>query len=55
MTATPTADATLNSTGRASLSDDDVQAVDRLREAYAKLREELARVIVGQGLSLIHI
>jgi MoxR-like ATPase len=33
---------------RASLSDDDVQAIDRLRESYARLRQELGRVIVGQ-------
>jgi MoxR-like ATPase len=30
------------------LSEDDVQAIDRLREVYARLRKELARVIVGQ-------
>jgi MoxR-like ATPase len=30
------------------LSDDDVQAIDHLREVYARLRKELARVIVGQ-------
>jgi MoxR-like ATPase len=30
------------------LSDNDVQAIDNLREAYSRLREELARVIVGQ-------
>ncbi len=30
------------------LSDDDVQAIDNLRETYAKLRAELGRVIVGQ-------
>jgi len=29
------------------LSDDDVQAIDELREAYQRLRQELARVIVG--------
>jgi MoxR-like ATPase len=33
---------------RVRLSEDDVQAIDRLREVYAKLRKELARVIVGQ-------
>jgi MoxR-like ATPase len=32
----------------ARLSDNDVQAVDKLRTTYAKLRQELARVIVGQ-------
>jgi MoxR-like ATPase len=31
-----------------SLTDNDVQAIDRLRDAYAKLRSELGRVIVGQ-------
>jgi MoxR-like ATPase len=30
------------------LSDNDVQAIDELRETYAKLRKELGRVIVGQ-------
>ena len=30
------------------LNEDDVQAIDRLRDAYQKLRTELARVIVGQ-------
>src|SRR5579862_2277348 len=30
------------------LSDNDVQAIDQLREAYARLKKELARVIVGQ-------
>src|SRR5438309_81653 len=30
------------------LGADDVQAIDRLRELYARLRTELARVIVGQ-------
>jgi MoxR-like ATPase len=33
---------------RSSLSDDDVQEIDRLRESYARLRQELGRVIVGQ-------
>jgi MoxR-like ATPase len=36
------------STLRGSLSDDDVQAIDHLRASYSRLREELARVIVGQ-------
>jgi MoxR-like ATPase len=31
-----------------SLSDNDVQAIDQLRDTYAKLRTELGRVIVGQ-------
>ncbi|MEM0926946.1 MAG: AAA family ATPase [Planctomycetota bacterium] len=30
------------------LSDDEVQAVDRLRDTHQKLRDQLARVIVGQ-------
>ena len=30
------------------LADSDVQAIDSLREVYARLRKELARVIVGQ-------
>lgn len=30
------------------LSDDDVQAIDHLRDVYDRLRQELARVIVGQ-------
>ena len=35
-------------TVRESLGDDDVQAIDQLREVYARLRDELGRVIVGQ-------
>ena len=31
-----------------ALGDDDVQAIDHLRDAYARLRKELGRVIVGQ-------
>jgi MoxR-like ATPase len=31
------------------LSDHDVQAIDRLRELYARLRQELGRVIIGQS------
>src|SRR5262249_62162929 len=31
-----------------SLSDDDVAAIDRLREVYGKLKKELARIIIGQ-------
>jgi MoxR-like ATPase len=30
------------------MSDNDVQAIDQLRDVYAKLRKELGRVIVGQ-------
>src|SRR5207302_9724068 len=32
-----------------TLADNDVEAIDRLRDAYARLRAELARVIVGQN------
>jgi MoxR-like ATPase len=32
----------------ASLSDNDVQAIDRLREIFGRLRGELGRVIIGQ-------
>jgi MoxR-like ATPase len=31
-----------------SLSDDDVAAIDRLREVYGKLKKELGRIIIGQ-------
>ena len=31
-----------------TLGDNDVQAIDQLREVYARLRKELGRVIVGQ-------
>ncbi len=31
------------------LSDNDVEAIDQLRSAYARLRQELAKVIVGQN------
>ena len=34
--------------GQERLSDNDVQAIDHLREVYAGLRKEIARVIVGQ-------
>ncbi|WP_422924850.1 AAA family ATPase [Singulisphaera sp. PoT] len=36
------------STPHEPLSDNDVQAIDQLREAYARLKNELGRVIVGQ-------
>jgi MoxR-like ATPase len=36
------------STAPERLSENDVQAIDHLREAYARLRNELAKVIVGQ-------
>ncbi|MEM6470777.1 MAG: AAA family ATPase [Planctomycetota bacterium] len=35
-------------TSESQLSDDEVQAVDRLRETHQQLRDQLARVIVGQ-------
>jgi MoxR-like ATPase len=34
--------------GVAKLSENDVEAIDHLRDAYARLRKELGRVIVGQ-------
>jgi MoxR-like ATPase len=34
------------------LSDDDVQAIDALREAYGRLKAELGRVIVGQQATI---
>ncbi len=37
------------------LNDNDVQAIDRLREAYDRLRKELARVIVGQRDVIEHL
>src|SRR5688572_1520375 len=33
---------------RERLSEDDVQAIDHLRDVYARLRAELGRVIIGQ-------
>ncbi|MCX7419761.1 MAG: MoxR family ATPase [Planctomycetia bacterium] len=36
------------STATERLSENDVQAIDQLREAYARLRKELGKVIVGQ-------
>src|SRR3954468_1845835 len=36
------------SSGQQRLSENDVQAIDHLREVYAQLRKELGRVIVGQ-------
>jgi MoxR-like ATPase len=38
----------LSSSAPEKLSEDDVQAIDHLREVYARLRKELGRVIVGQ-------
>jgi MoxR-like ATPase len=35
--------------GESQLGEDEVQAVDRLRETHDRLREQLARVIVGQS------
>jgi MoxR-like ATPase len=35
-----------------TLSDDDVQAVDRLRELYGRLRKELGRIIIGQHATI---
>src|SRR5215212_1806652 len=36
------------SPGQQRLSENDVQAIDHLREVYVQLRKELGRVIVGQ-------
>jgi MoxR-like ATPase len=38
----------IGSAAEERLSDDDVQAIDALREAYGRLKVELGRVIVGQ-------
>lgn len=38
----------VTSTATERLSENDVQAIDQLREAYARLQKELGRVIVGQ-------
>jgi MoxR-like ATPase len=38
-----------------SLSDNDVQAIDRLRDAYQQLTRELGRVIVGQHAVIEHL
>ncbi|MDR3637491.1 MAG: MoxR family ATPase [Isosphaeraceae bacterium] len=38
----------VDSPAKERLSEDDVQAIDELREVQARLRKELARVIVGQ-------
>jgi MoxR-like ATPase len=37
---------------RGSLGDDDVRAIDQLRGTYARLRDELGRVIVGQRATI---
>jgi MoxR-like ATPase len=41
--------ASVSSSSFERLSEDDVQAIDALRDIYARLRKELARVIVGQN------
>ena len=41
-------DAGTSTVSEPQLSDDDVQAIDRLRDAYGQLKTELARVLVGQ-------
>src|ERR1700758_1011735 len=38
----------LDAPGMPKLSENDVEAIDHLRDAYARLRKELGRVIVGQ-------
>jgi MoxR-like ATPase len=35
-----------------TLSDDDVQAIDRLRELYGRMRKELGRIIIGQHTTI---
>lgn len=35
-----------------TLSDDDVQAIDRLRELYGQMRKELGRIIIGQHATI---
>ena len=37
-----------DSAATGSLSDNDVEAINRLRELYGRLRKELGRVIIGQ-------
>ncbi len=39
---------TASTSGVERLSDNDVEAIDQLRDAYARIRKELGRVIVGQ-------
>src|SRR5882724_88011 len=38
-----------NPSAAGNLSDNDVGAIDRLRELYGRLRKELGRVIIGQN------
>jgi MoxR-like ATPase len=38
----------VDAAGRDRLSENDVEAIDHLRDAYSSLRKELGRVIVGQ-------
>ena len=40
--------ATVPETANVNLGDDDVRAIDELRQFYSELKQELARVIVGQ-------
>src|SRR6516225_6821909 len=42
------AEEAVGSSARERLSENDVQAIDHLRDIYARLRKELGRVIVGQ-------
>ena len=37
------------------MSMDEKEAVEKLHKVYGQMKEELAQVIVGQELSLIHI
>jgi MoxR-like ATPase len=41
--------------GRATLSNEDAAVVTRLREAHAKVREEMAKVVVGQEEIIDHL
>ena len=46
---------TIERSKTAQLNDNDVQAIDRLRQAYDQLRTELGRVIVGQQTVIEHL
>ncbi|MDZ4852011.1 MAG: AAA family ATPase [Pirellulaceae bacterium] len=46
---------TIERSSTSQLNDGDVQAIDRLREAFYRLRTELARVIVGQHTVIEHL
>ncbi len=46
---------TIERSKTAQLNDNDVEAIDRLRQAYDQLRAELGRVIVGQQTVIEHL